>query len=57
MVRGINQQVIFEDSEDNERMLQTLSEVKAVSGCKIFAYCLMHNHYHIVLKVEEEGLE
>jgi len=57
MIRGINQQVIFEDTEDNEKMLQTLSEVKAVSKCKVFAYCLMHNHYHIVLKVEEESLE
>jgi REP element-mobilizing transposase RayT len=57
MIRGINQQIIFEDAEDNEKMLQTLLEVKAVSKCKIFAYCLMNNHYHIVLKVEEEGLE
>ena len=57
MIRGINQQTIFEDAEDNEKMLQVFSEVKAVSKCKIFAYCLMHNHYHIVLKVEEEGLD
>jgi len=57
MIRGINQQVIFEDTEDNEKMIQTLSEVREVSKCKILAYCLMYNHYHIVLKVEEESLE
>ena len=57
MLRGINQQTIYEDDEDNEKMLQTLMKVKTVSKCKIFAYCLMQNHCHIVLKVEDEGLD
>ena len=57
MLRGINQQVIFEDDEDCEKMLQTLSEVKAVSKCKIFAYCLMQNHCHFLLKAENERLD
>jgi REP element-mobilizing transposase RayT len=57
MLRGINQQVIFEDDEDCEKMLQTLIDVKAVSKCKIFAYCLMQNHVHFVLKEEEEGVD
>jgi len=57
MIRGINQQNIFEDDEDCERMLQILSDVRAVSKCKIFAYCLMGNHCHLLLKVEGESLE
>jgi len=57
MIRGISQQNIFEDAEDCERMLQILSDVKAVSKCKIFAYCLMGNHCHLLLKVEGESLE
>ena len=56
MLTGINQQNIFEDDEDCEKMLQTLSDVKAVSQCSIFAYCLMRNHCHILLKIETEGL-
>ena len=56
MLRGINRQNIFEDDEDCEKMLQILSDVKAVSQCRIFAYCLMQNHCHILLKVETEGL-
>jgi len=57
MVRGINQQNIFEDDEDCERMLQILSDVKAVSKCGIYAYCLMGNHCHLLLKVGDEALE
>ena len=36
MLRGINQQVIFENEEDCDKMLQTISDVKAVSKFKIF---------------------
>ena len=43
MLRGINQQQIFEDEEDYEKFLQILRECKAVSGFKLFAYCLMGN--------------
>jgi len=57
MIRGINQQNIFEDDEDCEKMLQILSDVKVVSKCSIFAYCLMGNHCHLLLKVGDEKLE
>lgn len=52
MLRGINKQVIFEDEEDNLKFLETLKKYKAISGYKIFAYCLMSNHVHLILKVE-----
>ena len=44
MLRGINQQQIFEDEEDKEKFLEVLKECKAISGYQIFAYCLMGNH-------------
>jgi len=56
MLRGINRQVIFEDDEDCAKMLQTLSDVKDISKCRIFAYCLMQNHCHFVVKTESESL-
>ena len=40
MLRGINQQQIFEGSEDCEKFLQILKDCKAVSEYKLFAYCL-----------------
>ncbi len=57
MLRGINQQTIFEDDEDYSKFLSTLEKYKAVSGYKVFAYCLMSNHIHILLKTENEDLD
>lgn len=56
MLRGINKQVIFEDEEDNEKFLSILLECKAISEYKVFAYCLMSNHAHLLIKEEFEGL-
>ena len=53
MLRGINQQQIFEDTEDCEKFIQILKECKAVSDFKIFAYCLMNNHIHLLIKFEK----
>ncbi len=57
MLRGINQQAIFEDEEDYTKFIETLETYKAVSGYKVFAYCLMSNHIHILLKVEKEDID
>ena len=57
MFRGINRQQIFEDSEDNEKFLDILRECKAISEYKVFAYCLMGNHIHILLQETKEPIE
>ncbi|WP_122629512.1 transposase [Lucifera butyrica] len=57
MIRGINKQVILEDDEDNKKFLEVLKVCKELSGYRIYAYCLMGNHIHLLLKVEKEGLE
>lgn len=52
MLRGINRQSIFEDEEDRERFITTINFFE---GYKIYAYCLMHNHAHILIQeVEDE---
>ena len=40
MLRGINQQQIFEDEEDYDKFLQILKECKEVSEYRLLAYCL-----------------
>jgi REP element-mobilizing transposase RayT len=57
MLRGINQQQIFEDEEDNLKFLQILKECKEVSGFWLLAYCLMGNHVHLLIKEGNETLE
>ena len=56
MLRGINRQQIFEDIEDRERFIETLFNYKEVCGYSIYAYCLMGNHIHILIKEGQESL-
>ncbi len=57
MVRGINRQCIFEDEEDHIKFLQVLEKYKEICRYEIYAYCLMGNHVHLLLKTREEPLE
>ncbi len=57
MLRGINQQRIFEDDEDYQKFLQVLLDCKAISGFELYAYCLMTNHIHLLIKEIQEPLE
>lgn len=54
VMRGINKQTIFEEDEDKMRFLEVLKKYKAISHYKLFSYCLMDNHIHLLLK-ETEG--
>ncbi len=56
-MRGINRQSLFEDKEDYARFVQTLQKYKEISGYKIYAYCLMGNHLHLLLMEGKEPLE
>ena len=56
ILRGINRQTIFEDEEDAAKFLQTLEDYKEKSGYKVYGYCLMGNHIHLLLKEEKEEL-
>ena len=57
ILKGINEQVIFEDKEDNVKFIETLIKYKEISGYKIFAFCLMGNHLHLLLKTDKDGLD
>ena len=51
--RGINKQHLFEESSDYEKMKRILMVLKEEIGFEIYAYCLMSNHVHILLKEKE----
>jgi len=57
IMRGINRQAIFEDIEDREKFIQTLQKYKGICQFKLYAYCLMDNHLHLLLMVDKEPLE
>jgi len=54
--RGNNQRAIYLDDADRRFFLDTLQRIAAKRGWTIFAYCLMRNHYHLVIEVADEGL-
>ena len=54
MLRGINHQSIFEDDEDCEKFIQVLDTYRKKVGFEIYAYCLMGNHIHLLLR---EGVD
>lgn len=56
MLRGINGQIIFEDNEDYDKFIQIIKEYKEECGYKIYAYCLMSNHIHLLMKEGKEEL-
>lgn len=57
MLRGINQQQIFEATEDYCKFLEILSDCKAICEYKVYAYCLMGNHIHLLIQEGTESLE
>ena len=47
--RGHNRQVVFAISTDYLFYLDNLREWKEKTGCKVYAYCLMGNHVHLLI--------
>jgi putative transposase len=47
--RGHNKQVVFAQPQDFESYLSNLKELKATFGVKVYAFCLMTNHVHLLL--------
>ena len=51
--RGINSCAIFENDENKSFFLKQLSKY-LVDKISIFGYCLMDNHFHLVIRLNEE---
>ena len=51
--RGIGKQIIFEDDEDYERFLSTISRFQEEEKFSVLAYCLMDNHFHLLLRADD----
>lgn len=65
MMRGINHQNIFEDAEDYYQFMTTLDRVRVQyddlglpcgASCTIYAYCLMSNHFHLLIRERNEQI-
>jgi putative transposase len=54
--RGSNRQTIFASDSDRADFLVCLERVVSRAELRCLAYCLMSNHYHLVLETGDGGL-
>ena len=56
MSRGDRREDIFRDDVDRQDFLKTLAEACQKTGFQVHAYCLMGNHFHLVVETPEANL-
>src|SRR5271165_4861998 len=56
MNRGDRREPIFQDDEDRRRFLSTLGEACGKTGWQVHAFCLMPNHFHLVVETSRGNL-
>lgn len=65
MMRGVNRQAIFDDDEDCRRFMDILADLPfqhdddgrllPIRTCVIYAWCLMMNHFHLLVMEKGDG--
>src|SRR5436190_10209924 len=56
MSRGDHRESIFEDDQDRELFLATLGEACAKTQWQMHAFCLIFNHFHLVVETPQPNL-
>jgi len=65
IMRGVNHQNIYDDSEDYYKFISFLDRfrfryddkgIPCGTNCTYYAYCLMSNHCHLLIQQEEESV-
>jgi REP element-mobilizing transposase RayT len=56
IIRGIEKRKIVDDDHDRSRFIERLGDVSTRSGTVIYAWSLMTNHVHILLRSGAGGL-
>jgi REP element-mobilizing transposase RayT len=56
MNRGDHSEIVFRDHHDPELFLHTLSETCAKTDWQVHSFCLMSNHFHLVIETPRASL-
>ena len=56
MIRGNRKQDIFLEDEDRLKFIKILKKVKQKGEYELYAYCLMSNHVHLLIKEKNEQI-
>ncbi len=55
-VRGVDRRSIFEDEKDRERFILRLGEAVEEYGTRLYLFCLMRNHAHLLIETPQANL-
>jgi putative transposase len=56
MNRGANRKKIFFNNENRKYFLNLLGEITKIYGIEVHTYCLMSNHYHLIIHTPRGNL-
>jgi REP element-mobilizing transposase RayT len=56
MNRGDRREDIVLDDDDRQRFAETLAEACGTTGWQVHAWCLMRNHFHLVVETPQANL-
>jgi putative transposase len=54
--RGVAKERIYFDERDYRKFLEIVDDASAEYGFAIYSFCLMPNHYHLLVETKEENL-
>ena len=57
IIRGINKQNLFFDQQDKDKFLNELKKTKDKYNYSLYAYCIMSNHVHLLIKDNNNKLQ
>jgi putative transposase len=57
MMRGNEKKAVFYDNEDRNKYLDTMLKMKEDGNYQLYAYCLMKNHVHLLIREKEDAIQ
>ena len=54
VIKGADRQLLFEEAKDYEKYLEIIDYYKQECQFELFAYCLMSNHVHLLIRHSPE---
>lgn len=55
--RGNERQAIFRDDQDREQFLESVADSAVIDQVRVYLYCLMPNHFHLLVETPQGNLD
>ncbi len=54
--RGVNRSIVFDHYDDKEMFLQIINKSATIGKVTLHDYCIMDNHYHLLIETKKENI-